>query len=250
MFETIKAPLRALRPYRAARFGWHFLSDPVFRRDHLLLWRRTDNLFQHRSVTAPDRYPAIFAFVRDQLADRPEPRLLSFGCATGEEVFSLRRYLPSAFVKGVDINPGNIAACRARHRALGADPALVFEQNSSAAGEPAGTYDAVFCMAVFVRWQLKEDRAVATCAPHLRFDDFNRTAARLAACVRPGGLFVVRHAMFRFADTSVAGDFRPLLSLPVPEEFFPRFGPDNRRLPDTDAETVVFRKISAPRISA
>ena len=250
MFDRIKAPLRSYRPYRAARFGWHFLTDPVFRRDHLLLWRRADNLFQHRSITAPDRYPSIFAFVRDHLADCPQPRLLSFGCATGQEVFSLHRYLPSAFIKGIDINPGNIASCRKQHRALGSPPPLVFQQGSSARHEPADSYDAAFCMAVFVRWQLKEDHAVASCAPHLSFDDFDRTVAQLAACVRPGGLLVIRHSMFRFDDTTSASGFRPLLHLPVTEEFFPRFGPDNRRLPDQSSEAVIFRKnVPAPASS-
>ena len=227
------------------RFGWHFLADPVFRRDHLLLWRREENLFQHRSITAPDRYPSIFTFVRDQLAACSEPRLLSFGCATGEEVFSLRDYFPRALIKGIDINPANIATCQGRHRALGAAPALLFENASSPAGEPSGTYDAVFCMAVFVRWKLKESPAVTTCAPHLRFDDFNRTAADLAACVKPGGLLVVRHAMFRFTDTTSAQDFRTLLRAPTTGEFFPRFGPDDRRLPDEPLEAVVFQKIPA-----
>lgn len=245
MFKNIKASLQSFRFYRAARFVWHFLADPIFRRDHLLLWRRTDNLFQHRSITAADRYPVIFAFVRDQLADRPAPRLLSFGCATGEEVFSLREYFPSAHIKGIDINPANIATCRARHRSLGADPALSFEHASSPAAEPPATYDAVFCMAVFVRWQLKEDRAVATCTPHLRFEDFDRTMTELAACVKPGGLLVLRHAMFRFTDTTSARGFRTLLHAPVTEEFFPRFGPDNRRLPDEPIEAVVFQKIPA-----
>ena len=245
MLERIKAALRRFRLYRAARFGWHFAADLGFRRDHLLLWRRPAGLFQHRSVTMPDRYPAIFAFVRGRLADRPEPRLLSFGCATGEEVFSLRRYFPNALIKGIDINPANIADCRTRHRALGANPALVFETSASAKNEAAGSYDAVFCMAVFVRWALKENRAVATCAPHLFFGDFTRTVAELAACVRPGGLLVLRHSMFRFADTDSARDFDLLLSVPNPPDFFPRFDGKNRRLPDSGVEEVVFKKRGA-----
>lgn len=157
-------------------------------------------------------------------------------------MFSLHRYLPAAFIKGIDINPGNIVSCRKQHRALGAPPSLVFQQGSSPVQEPANSYDAVFCMAVFVRWQLKQDHSVASCAPHLNFEDFDRTVAKLAACVRPGGLLVMRHSMFRFDDTTSASGFRPLLHLPVTEGFFPCFGPDNRRLPDQASETVIFQK--------
>ncbi len=228
--------------YRAARFGWHFAADPVFRRDHLLLWRRPTNLYQHRSVTLPDRYPAIFDLLRQKLADVANPRLLSFGCATGDEVFSLRSYFPTAYIKGIDINPANIAACRRQLARNGGDDTLAFAIGSSAANEPAESYHAVLCMAVFVRWQLKRDRNIATCEPHLRFSDFAQAAAELAACVVPGGYLVIRHAMFRFADTPAAREFSCVLTLPQPKEFFPRFGPDNRRLADTEHEAVVFQK--------
>lgn len=243
MLARSKPSLQSLRAYRALRFAWHFLRDPIFRRDHLLLWRRPKNLFQHRSITAPDRYPVVFDFVRAQLAASVAPRLLSFGCALGDEVFSLRDYFPAAAIKGLDINPANIAAARQRLAARPADPCLAFEVNDSADAEPPASYDAVFCLSVFVRWQLKEDRAVATSAPHLRFADFERATAGLAACVRPGGFLVLRHAMFRFADTAAARDFRCVLSLPPPELFFPRFDRHDRRLPDEDREAVVFQKL-------
>lgn len=241
MLESIKAALRPFGWYRSARFAWHFAADPVFRRDHLLLWRKPARLFQHRSVTISNRYPGIFDFLRQELADVPEPRLLSFGCATGEEVASLRTYFPEAQIKGIDINPGNIAAARA-WLARSGDARISFELADSAAREPADAYHAVLCMAVFVRWQLKENRAVATSEPHLRFSDFERATAELAACVAPGGFLVIRHAMFRFADTPAARELTAVLSLPAPHEFFPRFGPDNRRLPDVATEDVVFRK--------
>jgi SAM-dependent methyltransferase len=238
--------LQDFRVYRAARFAWHFCRDPIFRRDHLLLWQRPERLYQHRSITAPDRYPAIFEFLQQQLAGIPQPRLLSFGCSTGEEVFSLRRYFPSAQIKGVDINPGNIAICRARLAREPAAGALEFAVADSTANEPHETYHAVLCMAVFVRWQLKADREVTTSEPHLRFADFERAAAELAACVAPGGFLIVRHAMFRFEDTVASRSFECVLSLPTPNEFFPRFGPDNRRLPEIDREAVVFRKRPTP----
>ncbi len=242
MFQRLKTVLQPFRVYRAARFGWHFTTDPVFRRDHLLLWRRPARLYQHRSVTAADRYPAIFTLLREQLATVPAPRLLSFGCATGEEVFSLREYFPHGSIKGIDINAGNIATCRERWDTLGRPSEIGFEQNDSVANETAESYDAVLCMAVFVRWQLKEDAHVATSLPHLSFADFERATAELAATVKPGGYFVIRHAMFRFAATAVAKEFECRLQLPAPAEFFPRFGRDNRRLPDAADEDVVFRK--------
>src|ERR1700678_4249394 len=156
VFERLKAVLRPFRTYRAARFAYHFGADPVFRHDQWLRLRRPRYLFQYRSITSPDRYPAIFELVREGLRDQNEPRMLSFGCASGEEVFTLRDYFPRASVKGIDINPRNIAVCRTRHRERGGDPAILFELNASASNEVACSYDAVFCLAVFQRPKLKE----------------------------------------------------------------------------------------------
>ncbi|HVU32166.1 MAG TPA: class I SAM-dependent methyltransferase [Opitutaceae bacterium] len=247
VFAPIKAAFQSYRLYRAARFSWHFLRDPIFRRDHLLLWRRPAGLFQHRSITRPNRYPAVFEFLRDRLGSVPAPRVLSFGCATGEEVFSLRHYLPQAAIKGIDINPANLRACEARRRAEGARGNVCFAQGASALAEPVESYDAVLCMAVFVRWSLRNRPDVATSLPHLRFSDYERTTTELAARVKPDGYLVIRHAMFRFADTAAATDFECVLTLPVRGESFPRFGADNRRLPEATFEQVIFQKRASGR---
>src|SRR5277367_5474893 len=73
--------------------------------------------FQPYYFTLPDRYPWLFGFAATRIGSRPDLRILSFGCSRGEEVFSLRKYFPSAAVKGIDINPRNIARCLARARA-------------------------------------------------------------------------------------------------------------------------------------
>jgi hypothetical protein len=73
--------------------------------------------FQPYYYTLPDRYPWLFGFAATRIGSRPNLRILSFGCSRGEEVFSLRKYFPSAAVKGIDINPRNIARCLARARA-------------------------------------------------------------------------------------------------------------------------------------
>ena len=244
MLERLKTSLRSFWIYRAAAFVWHFVSNQSFRRGFLLLWRHPDNLFQYNPLTASNRYPRIFTFVCERLAHGSSLRLLSFGCSTGEEVFSLRTYFPGASIKGIDINAANIAVCQDRHRRHGNDPAIEFEQKHSAANEDANSYDGVFCMAVFQRPQLRTNRMIATCAPHLRFSDFDRTVASLATCVRPGGYLVIRHSMFRFADCECARGFRLVLSVPFTKVFSPLFGRDNQRLPDEASEDVVFHKIT------
>src|SRR5215467_8761146 len=110
--------------YRAARLGFNFARSAEFRSVMLLRWRNPKNLFQPFSETNLDRYPDIFRFAREQVGDDSSHRILSFGCATGEEVFSLRRYFPLAAIDGIDINPYRIRTCRRRLRDRGGDAAV------------------------------------------------------------------------------------------------------------------------------
>jgi len=243
MFECVKASLRRHQFYRAARFAYHLATDPVFRHDQWLRLRRPGEVFQYRSITVDDRYPAIFEFVRGRLKERTGVRLLSFGCASGEEVFALRARFPKASIKGIDLNPHNIAVCQKQLARRGGDPAVEFMVGGSAESETAASYDAVFSLAVFQRPELKESPAVATSAPRLLFASFDRVVSGLAAAVKPGGFLVIRHSMFRFGDTDAARNFQAVLRLPSPAGFFPRFDAGDRRLPDENDEGVVFQKL-------
>lgn len=240
VFEQLKAPLREFRPYRALRFAWHCVTDRTFRGDQLMRIRRPGNLFQYRSLTLPDRYPGMFAFVRERLTTVRRPRLLSFGCATGEEVFSLRTYFPYAVIKGVDINAGNIAICRAK-LAETRDTMISFAMQDSAAGEEPESYDAIFCLAVFQHQSL-QDPAIRSCERYIKFDAFEATLAGLARCIKQGGYLAIRHADFRFADTACSAGFRPVLRIRPVGAPHPRFDRDNRRLPDGHDADVVFQK--------
>lgn len=57
---------------------------------------------QDISLSFHDRYPRLFTAARALLADRPAPRILSYGCAAGEEVTSLRGYFPDAMLVGAE----------------------------------------------------------------------------------------------------------------------------------------------------
>jgi SAM-dependent methyltransferase len=228
---TIPAPpdLRAL--WRQGRFE-------LRRR----LRRPVEERFQPYPHTLPDRYPWLFDFAAAELAGVTSPRLLSFGCSRGDEVLSLNRRLPTAVIKGVDIDPANIAACLAKTP----DDRLSFEAASNTRGEPSGHYDAVFCLAVLCHGDLTATRAQKS-EPLLRFADFERTVADLARCLKPGGLLFLHTTNFRFGDTSVANHFdvglEARLEQLAPDVLFDR---DGRLMPGERYLPVGFRKRTTP----
>jgi SAM-dependent methyltransferase len=242
--SDILARLAALARKAPGAAVWRFLyhlRNGRSRNLALLALENPRGLFQREPSTAENRYPLIFRYVAERLKEAPAPSLLSFGCATGEEVFTLRRYLPAATVKGIDINRRNIRACDRRLAAIGGDVGLSFALADSAAGEPCAHYDAIFAMAVFRDGRL--GAAPSRCDHLIRFIDFERSVELLARSLKPGGLLALRHANFRFADTSLAAGFRLVLAAPHFGEPTPIYGPDDRLIPDALGDDGVFEKI-------
>jgi SAM-dependent methyltransferase len=244
--DNVKQPPETIRPpfvIRVMRELWRLAVDRPHRNEAWLRLLRSKNTFQPFGTTRADRYPRIFSFVQSQLGTGGKVKILSYGCSTGEEVFSLRRYFPQAEIKGVDINPGNIAVCRRRLRQA-PDTALSFETASSTAGEAAASYDAIFCMAVLRHGSLGNPGV--TCCDHLlRFEDFAKAVEDFDRCLRPGGLLIIRHSNFRLCDTPLAQAFETLLSVKwtAASQKTPLFGPDNQLMDGVEYPDTVFRKI-------
>jgi 2-polyprenyl-3-methyl-5-hydroxy-6-metoxy-1,4-benzoquinol methylase len=228
-----------LRKFRSA---WRFASDAPYRHMLRLLWRPPEGVFQPFNDTQPDRYPAIFKFVQQQLGSESDVKILSFGCATGEEVFSLRQYFPRAAIKGIDANRGNIVVAQRRLRAA-PDPGLSFAGGASARTEPAAFYDAIFCMAVLRHGSLGASGATR-CDHLIKFETFAAAIADFHRCLKPGGLLIVRHSNFRVSDTPLGTAFETILRVPLQGAAgTPIFGPDNVLIPDADDPDTVFRKL-------
>src|SRR5690348_16410345 len=198
---------------------------------------RPRNLFQPYTTTAANRYPQELAVVAENL---PAPeRILSFGCASGDELVSLRTAFPDAVIDGIDINP---LAVRAARRRTADDPRITVSRRGEA---PVGAaYDVVLALAVFRHAALND--APESCAGVIAFADFERTVTGLSDSLRPGGLLVLRHANFRFTDTEVAAGYDALSTgylsageggLPTPV-----YGPDDRLIGTEQRDDGIYRK--------
>ena len=162
------------------------------------MWTRLRHgaaVHQTATTTFEDRYPDLFEALAERLPDNAA--ILSFGCSTGEELLSLRRWMPMARLTGVEINPRARRLAQART----ADDPLI-----DVVGRlPAGPFDAVLALAVLQREpsRIVADEVVdlGRVYPFARFED---TLTRLVARLRSGGLLAVRHAHYRVEDSAVA----------------------------------------------
>jgi len=241
MTSYVRAALKRipLMPQLVTLGRW--VASPQLRAIRRLQRAPRSGLFQPSPKTMPDRYPQFFEYARSALHDMPTPRLLSYGCSTGDEVFSLHSYLPHAVVTGIDINPYSIEICRRRLRAR-PSPNIHFTCAASPEAEPESHYDAIFCMAVLRHGDLMA-APPDTCMPLFDFAKGEALVTALARCLKPGGLIVFWNVHFRFCDTRVAEQFDVVFADPRhPKANFPLYGADNRRLDVPAYCDAVFRK--------
>ena len=226
---------------RAARAFLRLMTNRLYRGRVWLRIFKNPGAFQPANFTLEDRYPYIFGFVQAQLGAEHKGCILSFGCSSGEEVFSLRRRFPHAHIKGVDINREAIGLARKRAKRE-ADANVEFAVRDSTAGEATASYDAIFCMAVLRHAALTATKATR-CDHLIRFEDFARQVADFARCLKPGGFLVMRHSNFRFSDAPAAADFVTALAVNIaPGSETPIFGPDNQLIYGEKYTDTVFRK--------
>jgi SAM-dependent methyltransferase len=214
------------------------MTDPELRTIDRLIRTRHGQLFQPFPDTAEERYPALFDALAERLADLPSPRILSFGCSSGEEVRALRRRLSQARITGVDLNP------RALAKARRADSNPLSHYCSAI--DLADRFDAILALAVFRHGALEADRP-EDCSAILPFAQVEQGIAALDACLMPGGWLAIHNSHFRFNDTSAAIHFDAAqIDLP---EVWPTpvlYGSDNIRIAEAQLLPVLYQKRSGP----
>lgn len=204
-------------------------------------WRKIANRQSHQvaNSTSTDRYPAIFRFVAAdvQANTTEEPKLLSFGCSTGEECFTLRGYFGFGRILGVDIKSYNVKVCRDRNF----DTGITFERSRRSTIRRGGPYDAIFAMSVLCRWPDNNLESSAGVYPYERFID---TVRLLDESLRIGGLLAIYNASYRFGDTPLAANYEAIQVPQVDDSgFVTLYSVDNRRLVDQMYAPCVFRKL-------
>jgi SAM-dependent methyltransferase len=169
------------------------------------LLERPHELYQPGGRTEFDRYPRLFASLRDSLADLPQPRILSYGCSTGEELLTLRSYIPNARLAGIDINSHRLKQARRKMR----DRSTQFWVAGSIGETDAGTFDAITCLSVLHRPETLHNWP-ADPTPYMSFAMFERAVVDLDRHLRPGGVLAIDYMSFRFVDTVVAERYTPI----------------------------------------
>jgi SAM-dependent methyltransferase len=241
---TEQLPLRGGRlarwPKLKRMITWmRWLFNPTLRQIHRLRTERPGEVLQPYPFTCFDRHPTLFGYARDQLGALDKPRILSFGCSTGEEPLSLALYLPSAQINAVDINPHSIAIARKLIGRQGT--ANIDIELAATPPDHPEYYDAVFCLSVLRHGDLDANRPL-DCSRVLPFARFAQTVGMLDRVLRPGGLLFIWGSNFRFSDLLIAESYE-VMSVPGSRPHRGAvYGPDNRLLPQNGNSQFVYRK--------
>jgi tRNA G46 methylase TrmB len=197
----LRAGYRGLKGMGAMR---RFLVNSRIRSQVLTRLDYGDSCLQRETYTCDDRYPELFEHCGKRLADCASPRILSFGCSTGEEVFTLTRYLPQAEIVGVDINAWCLKQCAKANQ----NARLSFVHRMSQEFAEAKDFDAIFCMAVFQRTEHRTENAEPD-DTGFTFERFEAEVAMLDRKLKPGGLFYMDEYDFSFEQTEAAARYKP-----------------------------------------
>lgn len=194
---------------------------------------------QHQltSTTAFNRYPELFKEVQKNypLSDG-SVKILSYGCSTGEECFSLRQYFPKAEIVGVDINHTNLKKATKKN----SDNNIRFLFSSPGVITANGAYDIIFCLSVLCRWE--DTKYLSNCENVYSFQKFETTIGFLANALVAGGFLVIYNSNFKFEDTRFFKDFEVVNTPSVLDSgFVTKFDSNNNRQ-ETPHRTCVFQK--------
>lgn len=182
------------------------LTSDAYRADYSMKTKQFEEVHQISQVTKEDRYPEVFAECKEYFQGKKGVRILSFGCCTGEEVVTLRRYLPDAEIVGAEINLHSLKICKNRKT----DDKISFIYSNSENIRANGPYDAIFCMAVLQRFpEAVRANKVQDISDLYPFYKFEQQLEELDKYIKEEGILVLAKTHYDLADTSIASKYVP-----------------------------------------
>ncbi|MFD0829815.1 class I SAM-dependent methyltransferase [Neobacillus sp. M.A.Huq-85] len=184
-----------------------FWFDKEFRSIVFMQLTNSKNVHQTTPYTYMDRYPVIFSACQNYLDGKQNLRILSYGCSTGEEVLTLRKYFPEAHIVGAEINKRSLKICRN----LSIDDKITFVHSEPNEIQKHGPYDAIFCMAVLQRKpHYIEEKGIRSLKKIYPFEKFEEQILELDQLIKPEGLLIIHFTQYSFKDTAIASKYTAL----------------------------------------
>lgn len=181
-----------------------FVLDPEYRSIHHLQLFYSRAVHQTTPFTYMDRYPEIFSACHTYLKDKPDVKILSYGCSTGEEVLTLRKYFPNAEIYGADINKHSLLKCKN----LKTDNKIKFIYSSTKNIQSHGPFDAIFCMAVFQRKpHFIAAKGIKSLKEIYPFEKFENEVFNLDKSVKNSGLLIIHFSQYSLKDTKISQNY-------------------------------------------
>lgn len=185
---------------------------------------------QHQltSTTSGNRYPELFFATVNAFGQNKKPHILSFGCSTGEECFTLKSYFPDAIITGVDINNRNLKKAKTANKS----EEISFLYSSPENIVAKGPYDMIFCLSVLCRWE--DTKNLTNCEKIYPFNKYETTVEMLCKNLKRGGLLIIYNSNFRFEDSSCFKEFEVIKTSSIVDSgFVNKFNANNEAIYET-----------------
>lgn len=219
-----------------------FCGDTNFRSITLLQLLNSKNLHQTTSLTCFDRYPTIFSACREYFNDdKQNLKILSYGCSTGEEVLTLRRYFPNAQIIGAEINKRSLSICKK----LDVDDRIKFIYSTPSEIQKYGPFDAIFCMAVLQRKPHEiRSKGITSLKKIYPFEKFEQQVIELDRLINPKGLLIIHYTQYSLLDTKIASKYEVLGNHNQDDYLSPVFNKDSNLVNNQTSHNSIFIKAS------
>ena len=199
------------------------LIDSEFRSIVLLKIFRKQSFHQTTTSTILDRYPEVFYSCCGYFENKAKLKILSFGCSTGEEVITLRKYFKEATIIGAEINKSCLKICLKRNL----DDKIKFIHSTTKGIKENGPYDAIFCMAVMQRTpHYIRDANIKYLKDRYPFYKFDEQLVILDQFLNKDGLFIVHYTQYQFDESTIACRYKPYDNVTQMYYNFPVFNKD------------------------